>query len=160
MTRLTTIGLALCLMAGFSPLAAATDFNEDGNVDVYAALTVFETIEIDFGTVTDNDGTITLDLADTINDPSGIYVASDPATTGDYLLGGESGQTVAIVLTGSTTNGLTIGNFTTSEADLNNVTLTGGSISLLIGADLTVASGTATAGPNQPLNFTIGITYN
>ena len=40
MTRLTTIALTLCLLAGFSPLAAATDFNETGLVDIFTALAV------------------------------------------------------------------------------------------------------------------------
>ena len=56
MTRLTTIALTLCLMAGFSPIAGATDFAEDGTVDVFISLSVNEDTNLDFGAVTDRDG--------------------------------------------------------------------------------------------------------
>jgi len=65
------------------------------------------------------------------------------------------------VLTGSTANGLTIGTFTTSEGDLNTVSLGGGgSKAITIGANLTVLASAAAAGADQSLSFTIGVTYN
>ncbi len=149
-------------MAGFSPIAGATDFLEDGTVDVFIALSVNEDTNLDFGAVTDEDGTIVLGLADSItSDPAGIHVGSSTVTTGDYTISGEPSQTVAIVLTGSAAGGLTIGPFTTSEADLNNVSLDGaGDVTVAIGASLTVSAAGATPGLDQSLAFTLGITYN
>ena len=114
-----------------------------------------------FGVVTDSDGTVTLNTADTITaDPNGIQVGGTVAS-GDYDISGEPNQTVAVALTGSTTNGLTIGNFTTNQADLNSVPLgAGGSIILTVGADLTIDSATAVAGTFQPLNYMIAVAYN
>ena len=162
MSRLTTIALTLCLLAGFSPLAAAFDFNHDGVVDVFAALGVAETTEMDFGTVSNNDGTVTLGTGDSITaNPQLIHVTSSTVFTGDYTISGEANATVAVALTGSATAGLTIDTFTTDQGDLNNVPLGGGgSVVLAIGADLTVDSGTASPGTDLPLNFTLGITYN
>ena len=161
MIRLKHLIMAVIVAVALSPTASAVDFNHDGVVDVKTAVTVAETTELDFGAVSDNDGTVTLGLADSItSDPNGI-AAGGTVATGDYTITGESGALVTIVLTGSgPTSGLTIGNFTTDQADLNNVTITGGSIVLAIGADLTVAEATAAAGLNYPLNFTLGITYN
>ncbi len=64
-------------------------------------------------------------------------------------------------LAGSTSSGLTIGTFTSSEADLGTVSLgAGGSNAVTLGADLTVAQGPASTGNDQALNFTITVNYN
>ncbi len=144
------------------PLSAgATDFNHDGVIDIFTALGVAETTELDFGTAQDADGTFTLDINDAItSDPSAIHMGGTVAS-GGYTISGEVSQTVTVVLTGSTANGLTIGPFTTDQADLNIVPLgVGGSVLLKIGADCTVASATATTGADQLLAFTIAVTYN
>ncbi|MEE9278857.1 MAG: DUF4402 domain-containing protein [Myxococcota bacterium] len=161
MVRLRYFALGLLLAAGFSPSAAAVDFAHDGHVDVYAALGTAETQDLLFGIVTDADGTVTLDTADTITaDPDGIHVGGTVAS-GDYALSGEPNQTLSVAITGSTTNGMTIGNFTTNQADLNSVPLgAGGSAILTVGADLTVDAATASVGTFQPLNYTIAVTYN
>ncbi|MEE9278860.1 MAG: DUF4402 domain-containing protein [Myxococcota bacterium] len=153
--------MTLVLAMGFTPMASAIDFTHDGVVDVFAALAVAETTELDFGIVSDNDGTVTLNTSDTISsDPSGIH-AGGTVATGDYTITGEASTTVAVTLTGSTAAGLTIGTFTTDQADLNNVPLgVGGSVVLAIGADLTVSAASASPGTNQTLSFTLGITYN
>ena len=158
-TRLATIALTLCLLAGFSPLAAATDFNETGVVDIYTALLVSQTTPLDFGAVSDNDGVVTLGIADDITDPSGIHVPSSTYTTGDFSITGQAAQSVAVTITGSgPTAGLTIGNFNTDQGapPLAGLALPA---TLAIGADLTVDSASAAPGNDQNLNFTIGVTY-
>ena len=161
MVRLHTVAIACLLALGVAPAAGAVEFAHDGHVDVFAALGTAETQDMLFGVVTDSDGTVTLDTADTITaDPNGIQVGGTVAS-GDYDISGEPNQTVAVALTGSTTNGLTIGNFTTNQADLNSVPLgAGGSIILTVGADLTIDSATAVAGTFQPLNYMIAVAYN
>jgi hypothetical protein len=161
LVRLRTVAIACLLALGIAPAAGAIDFAHDGHVDVFAALGTAETQDMLFGIVTDNDGTVTLDIADTITaDPNGIQVGGTVAS-GDYDITGEPNQAVAVTVTGSTTSGLTIGNFTTNQADLNSVPLSaGGSIILTIGADLTVDSATAVTGIFQPLNYTIAVAYN
>ena len=161
MMRLKYIAVAFCLAAGLTSSAGATDFAHDGVIDIFAALGVAETTELDFGAAEDADGTITLDISNTITaDPAGIHQGGTVAS-GGYTISGEPSQVVAVVLTGSTASGLTIGTFTTDQADLNNVPLgVGGSVLLTIGADLTVASAAAAPGANQLLAFTIAVTYN
>ena len=155
------LALAFWITLGLSAVAGAVDFAHDGKVDILTALAVAETTELDFGTVADNDGTVTLDTSDTISsDPSGIH-AGGTVASGDYTITGEPSTTVTVVLTGSTASGLTIGNFTSNQADLNNVALGGGgSVVLTLGADLTVVAATAAPGADQALNFTIAVTYN
>ena len=160
MKRFVSFSAVLGLIFALNGVAHAIDFAHDGKVDVIQALAVAETTELDFGTVSDNDGTITLDLADGITDPSGIH-AGGTVASGVYTITGQSGNVVTVVLTaGAMPAGLDMDNFTTSEADLALVTLTGGSLALTIGADLTVTAASAAVGNDQVLAFTIGVTYN
>ena len=161
MTRFSSSLLVFCLLVGISASARALDFAHDGHVDVFAALGAAETQDLLFGVVTDSDGTVTLDTSDSITaDPNGIHVGGTVAS-GDYDLTGEPNQMLAIAITGSTTSGLEIGNFTTNQTDLNSVPIgPTGSVVLTVGADLTVDSATAVSGIFQPLNYTIAVTYN
>ena len=160
MKRFVSFSAVLGLIFALNGVAHAIDFAHDGKVDVIQALAVAETTELDFGTVSDNDGTITLDLADGITDPSGIH-AGGTVASGVYTITGQSGNVVTVVLTaGAMPAGLDMDNFTTSEADLALVTLTGGTLALTIGADLTVTAASAVVGADQVLAFTIGVTYN
>ncbi|MCH6561610.1 MAG: DUF4402 domain-containing protein [Myxococcales bacterium] len=135
--------------------------NFNGRVDVYAALGVSETTELDFGLVALENGTITLGLSDSItSDTNGISYGGTIAS-GVYTVTGEASTTVSISLAGSSSSGLTIGTFTSSEADLGTVSLgAGGSNAVTLGADLTVAQGPASTGDDQALNFTITVNYN
>ncbi len=160
MKRFVSFSAVLGLIFALNGVAHAIDFAHDGKVDVIQALAVAETTELDFGTVSDNDGTITLDLVDGITDPSGIH-AGGTVASGVYTITGQSGNVVTVVLTaGAMPAGLDMDNFTTSEADLALVTLTGGTLALTIGADLTVTAASAAVGADQLLAFTIGVTYN
>ncbi len=138
-----------------------TSPNFNGRVDVYEVLGLIETTELDFGTVTDEDGTITLGLADSItSDANGISVGGTIAS-GVYDVTGQANTTVSMSLAGSTASGLTIGSFTSSEADLSTVSLgAGGLKAVTLGADLTVVSATAAPGADQALSFTVTVNYN
>ena len=155
------LALAYLLAFGLASDASAVNFPHDGHVDVFTSLAVSETQDLLFGVVTDSNGTVTLDTNDAIaDDPDGIH-AGGTVRSGDYDITGEADQTVAVALTGSTTAGLTIGQFSTNQGDLNNVRLdAGGAAVLTIGADLTIEAATAATGEFQPLNFTIAVTYN
>ena len=131
MKRFVSLSAVLGLIFALNGVAHAIDFAHDGKVDVIEALAVAETTELDFGTVSDNDGTITLDLADTISvDANGIS-AGGTIASGVYTVSGKDGNVVTVVLTvGAMPPGLLLANFTTSEADLANVTLTGGNAAI------------------------------
>ena len=133
----------------------------NGLVDVQQALGLSENTQLDFGAVVDEDGTITLDLSDSISsDPAGISMGGTIAS-GDYTCTGSPDATVSVTLTGSSSAGLTIGNFTSSEPDLMSVSLGPlGSKDLTLGADLTVDSASASPGLDQPLDFTVTVNYN
>lgn len=159
--RITRTALAFLLAMGVASTASATDFNHDGVVDVYAALAVAETTELDFGIVQDLDGTVTLDVNDAItSDANSIHVGGT-VLSGVYTVTGQINQSVAVSFTGSTASGLTIGTFTHDQGDINNVGLgAGGSAAVTIGADLTVNAAAAGTGTNQLLAFTVTVTYN
>ncbi len=161
MKRFVSFSAVLGLIFALNGVAHAVDFGHDGKVDVLEALAVAETTELDFGAVSDNDGTITLDLLNTISvDANGIAAGGVPQS-GVYTVSGASGNVVTVVLTvGAMPPGLLLLNFTTSEADLALVTLTGGNAAITIGADLQVTAAAAGVGNDQVLAFTVGVTYN
>ncbi len=138
-----------------------TSPNFNGRVDVYKVLGLSETTELDFGTVTDEDGTITLGLSNSItSDANGISIGGTIAS-GVYDVTGEANATVSMSIAGSSAAGLTIGSFTSSEADLSTVSLgAGGLKAVTLGADLTVASATAAPGADQALSFIVTVNYN
>ncbi|HPF33903.1 MAG TPA: DUF4402 domain-containing protein [Candidatus Krumholzibacteria bacterium] len=154
--------LALTIM----PMAAlALDSAQDGKVDVLVALSVAETVELDFGAVADADGTVTLDLTDTIaSDPGNIHQGGTVAS-GVYTITGSASTLVDVDIAAANANGLLLSNFTTNAGagtfPLVGVSTDGtGALALTLGADLQVQSGVAAAGSNQSLNFTLTVTYN
>jgi hypothetical protein len=128
-----------------------------------AELAISESTEIDFGSVVDRDGSVSLGLADAIVfDPFSIHVG-DPVTTGEFLITGDPFATFSLSVSGSTIGGLGIGTFETSEGTppLLNVSLNAtGQLDLRLGANLTVDSAQVLPAPDQPLLFTITINYN
>lgn len=165
MRSLTMMTVFSILAVSFAGVALALDDPHDAKVDVFVALSVTETVEMDFGAVVDADGTVTLNLLDAIAaDPSGIHQGGTIAS-GVFTFTGSANQAVDIDLTAANANGLLLTNFTTD--------LTGGvfpvvaenfdgagNLVMTIGADLTVQSGVASEGENQSLNFTVTINYN
>jgi len=128
-----------------------------------ADLAISESTELDFGSVVDRDGSVSLGLADNIIfDPFSIHVG-DPVATGEFLITGDPFATFTLSVSGSTIGGLGIGSFDTSEGPppLLNVSLNAvGQLDLRLGADLTVNSAQVLPAPDQPLLFTITIDYN
>ncbi len=158
--------LTLAALLVASPFQAlALDSAQDGVVDVFIALSVVETVELDFGAVIDADGTITLDTTDTIaSDPAGIHQGGTVAS-GLYTISGQPSTAVDVDIAPANANGLLLSSFTTDVGGgvfpLVAVMIDGvGDLAMTIGADLEVQSGTAAPGANQPLNFTITVTYN
>jgi hypothetical protein len=158
--------LAVALMVTLpSGNAVALDSAQDGKVDVLVALSLAETVELDFGAVADADGTVTLDLLDTIaSDPSSIHQGGT-VTSGVYTITGSASTLVDVDIAATNANGLNLSNFTTDAGGgvfpLVGVSTDGtGALALTLGADLTVLSGTAAPGSNQVLAFTITTIYN
>ena len=165
MRKLTTLSLAALVLALPFGQAAALDSAQDGRVDVFVALTVAETVEMDFGAVIDADGTITLDTNDVIaSDPNSIHQGGTVAS-GLYTINGQPSTAVDVDITPANANGLLLSNFTTDVGGgvfpLVGVLIDGvGNLAMGLGADLQVQSGVAAPGANQPLNVTITVTYN
>ena len=159
--------LTMAALLVASPLSQvmALDSAQDGVVDVFIALSVAETVELDFGAVIDADGTITLDVTDTIAaDPAGIHQGGTVAS-GVYTVSGQPSTAVDVDIAAANANGLIMSNFTTDVGGgvfpLVAVMIDGvGDLAMTLGADLEVQSGLAAPGANQALNFTITVTYN
>jgi len=128
-----------------------------------AELTIAEISELDFGSVVDRSGNVSVGLNnDVIFDPFNIHVGN-PVTTGIFHITGDPFSTFSISVIGSTISGLSIGSFNTSEGSppVLNASLNAlGQLDLRLGADVTVNSAQATPGLNQPLLFTIIMNYN
>lgn len=128
-----------------------------------APLSILESVELDFGTVVDEDGLVQLGLTDDVMfDPFGIHVG-DPVSTGHYMISGDPFATISLTITGSTVSGLSIGSFVTSEGTpplLNAALDITGQLDLSLGATVSVNSAQVTPGTGQPLLFTIIVDYN
>ncbi|MBK7702070.1 MAG: DUF4402 domain-containing protein [bacterium] len=165
MRKLTFLSLAALVVAFPISQALALDSPQDAKVDVFIALSVAETVEMDFGAVIDADGTITLDTNDVIAaDPASIHQGGTVAS-GVYTITGQPSQAVDVAITPANANGLLLANFTTDVGGgtfpLAGVMIDGvGNLAMALGADLTVQSGVAAPGANQALNFTVTVTYN
>ncbi len=140
---------AAAVLAGWAPRAGAQ-------------LTVSEVVELSFGSVVDQDGTITLGLSDAIvSDPNAIHMGGAVAT-GQYEISGDPFASVSIQFAGSTANGLSIYQFDTDQGTppLSGVALDGdGTLLLRVGATLTVTADECTPGNAQALPFTITVNY-
>jgi len=129
----------------------------------YAQITIVEAAELDFGAVVDLNGSVVLDLNDTItSDPSGIHVGGF-ISSGIYTIQGDALRTVDINIVAQNSNGLNLSSFTTSEGSppiLNAALDALGELDLTVGATLTVESSLASPGFNQALAYTFTVNYN
>ena len=148
------------LTLGLSGVAHAVDFSQNALVDVLTAIGLTNDTQMDFGVVSDNDGTITLSTADAISvDASGIAAGGVPLSA-DFTVTGAANDTVQITFTGSNANGLQILNFVTSPANVSALALgVGGSTTFIVGADLTVTAASASTGTNTNVAYTVHIIY-
>ncbi len=153
------------LVFGFAGATYAVDLPVDGKVDVFQPLTVAETTELDFGAVNDADGTITLDLLDTIAADANNIHAGGTVTSGVYTFSGTATQAIDIDVTAQNANGLLLSNFTTNLGGgtfpVVGTALDGaGDLGCTLGANLEVQSAIAAEGANQSLAFTFSANYN
>ncbi len=129
----------------------------------YGQISVVEDVELDFGAVVDVDGSVVLNLSDTIaSDPNGIHVGGF-VSSGVYRIQGDPLTAVDIDISAQNGSGLSLSGFTTSEGAppiLAAALDAGGRLDLTLGATLTVTSSQATPGDNQALSFTFTIDYN
>jgi len=148
--RLPVVWGIFCLLVGITSVAGAQ-------------LAVSETVELSFGSVVDQDGTITLGLSDVIvSDPNLIHMGGAVAT-GQYEITGDPFATIDLQFSGSTANGLSIYQFDTDQGTppLSGLSLDGdGRLLLRVGATLTIDSAQCTPGNGQALPFIITVNYN
>lgn len=128
-----------------------------------ADLAIQETVPMDFGAVLDQNGSLTLGVNDNlVADPDGIH-AGGVLTSGRFLITGDPFAAFSLDITGSDTDGLTLGDFNTSagQPPVLNAALNGlGQLSVRFGAALTVQASRADPGLDHLLAYTISINYN
>lgn len=128
-----------------------------------ADLAIQETVQMDFGAVLDQNGSLTLGVNDNlVSDPNGIH-AGGVLTSGRFLITGDPFAAFSLDITGSDTDGLTLGDFNTSvgQPPVLNAALNGaGQLSVRFGAVLTVQASRAAPGLDHLLAYTISINYN
>lgn len=119
--------------------------------------------QMDFGVVADKNGSVTLGLADAITaDPQFIHYGGAPYSA-IVTVTGDPDTAVDVSISSVGANGLSLGNFVSSEGPipLIAVNLDGtGELVLTIGATLTVDAAQASTGPGQSVSYTITTTYN
>lgn len=160
---------AACLLPTNSTIAQ--ERKKIDNKTVYAVAASREKAEVsvsldqqmDFGQVADNDGSLVLGLNDAItSDPQFIHYGGAPYSA-ICTITGDADTAVDISISATSSNGLSLSSFTSSEGALPliGVNLDGsGELVLTIGATLTVDAASASVGPNQTVSYTITTIYN
>lgn len=128
-----------------------------------ADLDVVETVQMDFGAVLDQNGSLTLGINDNlVADPAGIH-AGGVLLSGRFLITGDPFAAFSLDLIGSELDGLGIADFNTSSGQppILNAVLNGlGQLTIRFGAVLTVQSARAEPGLDRLLAYTISVNYN
>jgi len=128
-----------------------------------ADLAILETVQMDFGAVLDQNGSLTLGVNDNlVADPDGIH-AGGVLTSGRFLITGDPFAAFSLDIAGSELDGLGLGDFDTSlgQPPVLNAALNGlGQLTVRFGAELTVQASRAEPGLDHLLAYTISINYN
>lgn len=128
-----------------------------------AQLSIVENVQMDFGSVLDSSGSIILGLNDLITiDPSRIHLGG-VTWSGNYMITGTPSTVVQINIISTNANGLTLSDFKTNRGSppLVGTSLdVNGELELIIGAKMTINSGVAVPGMDQPMAFTLIVNYN
>ena len=140
-------------------LAVAALASAAGSAD----LNVVETVQMDFGAVLDQNGSLTLGINDNlVADPAGIR-AGGVLLSGRFLITGDPFAAFSLDLVGSELDGLGIADFNTSSGQppVLNAVLNGlGQLTIRFGAVLTVQAARAEPGLDRLLAYTISVNYN
>lgn len=128
-----------------------------------ADLDVVETVQMDFGAVLDQNGSLTLGINDNlVADPAGIH-AGGVLSSGRFLITGDPFAAFSLDIVGSELDGLGIAAFNTSSGQppVLNAVLNGlGQLTIRFGAVLTVQASRAEPGLDHLLAYTISVNYN
>ena len=128
-----------------------------------AELEIIECVQIDFGGVVDESGTVTLGLDDTIlHDPAHIHLGGFPSS-GLYAISGDPDTAIQINITAPDNGGMKLSAFMTSEGPpplLGTALGHDGQLDLSIGASLTIDGSQVQPGMDQSIGFTISLVYN
>ncbi len=140
-------------------LAVLTLASPAGSAD----LDIVETVQMDFGAVLDQNGSLTLGINDNlVADPAGIH-AGGVLSSGRFLITGDPFAAFSLDIVGSELDGLGIASFNTSSGHppVLNAVLNGiGQITIRFGAVLTVQASRAEPGLDHLLAYTISVNYN
>lgn len=128
-----------------------------------ADLDIIETVQMDFGAVLDQNGSLTLGINDNlVADPAGIH-AGGVLSSGRFLITGDPFAAFGLDIVGSELDGLGIADFNTSagQPPVLNAVLNGlGQLTVRFGAVLTVQAARAEPGLDHFLAYTISVNYN
>ena len=166
MKKIYLLAAVSVLTLGYAEVWAAQATGK-GNISakIVAPVTVTETQGLDFGTIlapTDSAKTVTISTAGSRSDDgSGILVNTNKGKAGLFNVTGADSQTMTIevpntVTLNSTGGGsMTVNNFVTEPA--NNLTLSGTSGQIKVGADLAVSQGQAEG--DYTGTYTVTVSY-
>ena len=143
----TVIAIASPIL--FSAVANAESTTGNADVIILETITFNELAHVDFGSITNADGTCTMAAGGGLSGQ-----CSGTGSEGDFTVSGTAGQVVDVsVGSGSTSGGVTFNPVLTSAAA---PTLTAGSTSVSVAGNLVLLSATAGA---KALTYTLTVNY-
>ncbi len=131
--------LATASIFAMSNVAFAADEASNANVNIVTAITISEDTEIDFGTITNEDGTCTMASGGALTGSAG-QSCTGTETPGSFTVSGTDGAVVDLVVTaGAAVDGVT---YTPAIDGASTATLTGGNATVAVIGNLALSSAT------------------
>mgnify|MGYP001057353911 CR=1 FL=1 len=151
--------LALALLGAPVPAANGKDADSEPELARRAPLAVLHQTQMDFGTLADHDGWVEMDWQNRLVYNPDHLSMDFTAVSAVFVVTGDPSTNTTVSITGGTTEGLTISDFTTDWGDppIAGFRLDGtGEQTIRIGARLTVDSSVATNGP-KAISYTFSV---
>ena len=133
------VPLAAVAALSLSGVALATDLASNANVEIVTAIAISEDTQIDFGLLTNEDGTCTMASGGALTGSAG-QSCTGSATPGSFTVTGTAGKVVDLTLTaGAAVDGVTYNPVVDGSSA---PTLTAGSATVAVIGNLVLASAT------------------
>ncbi|WP_145999246.1 hypothetical protein [Oceanicoccus sp. KOV_DT_Chl] len=131
--------IAAASLISLSTVATAADFSANANVEIVTAVSISEDTQIDFGILTNEDGTCTMASGGALTGSNG-QSCTGTETPAAFTVDGTDGKVVDLSVTaGSAVDGVT---YTPVIDGASTATLTGGSATVAVIGNLVLASAT------------------
>jgi len=164
--RFSVLVVAVFCMAGS---AFAVDLGSTAVVDIVEGIVLAETQQMDFGSLSKNDGTVVVAADGSYTDANSLMFDDSSVAAGEFTITSVAGAAVTLTVTaGAMPAGLDLNTFTADIAAGTTTGAVGAGLAhtmaadtdvLALGASIDVTGATATVGDDTALPYTVGVVF-